>query len=238
MSSSFNQLSASFARLSSLERRFIIVVIVILFVVVNLVFVLPHFDDLAAIRNRFNRAETKLRDYHRQIAQAPVLTREIEKLGSEASSVPAEDQAVNFRSAIQHQAAESGVTIDVNNPQPERTNQFFVERAQALTTTSGEAELVDFLYSLGAGNSLIRARTLTVRPNAPRQALTANMTLVASYQKKAPTRAAAAAKPAASSAPHNAPVAKPAAPAPTSLPKPSHPAASPPATKPPPPTKK
>jgi len=236
MSNSLHQLGHSFARLSSLERRFIIGVAVILFVVVNLVFVLPHADDLAASRQRRQRAETKLRDYDRQIAQTPMLTREIEQLGSEAATVPPEDQAINFLTTIRNQAVQSGITIDVQNRQPERTNQFFVERAQQLNTHSGEEQLVDFLYSLGAGNSLIRARGLTIRTDPPRQTLIATMTLVASYQKKASTRAPAAAAPAS----HSTPVAKPANPAtaPAPAPKPGHPAVPSRTTNPATPTKK
>ena len=59
MSSNFSQLSASFARLSSLERRFIILVLVIIFIVINLLFVLPHFSDLGKIDNRFGDANDK-----------------------------------------------------------------------------------------------------------------------------------------------------------------------------------
>ena len=56
---------------------------------------------------------------------------------------------------------------------------------------------MDFLYSLGSGNSLIRVRDLALKPNAPRQALSGNVKLVASYQKNPPKKAAPAANPAA-----------------------------------------
>ena len=61
MANSFTQLGASFARLSSLERRFIIVVLVLIFIVINLIFVLPHFSDLGRIDNRFGEAKTSAR---------------------------------------------------------------------------------------------------------------------------------------------------------------------------------
>jgi len=235
MSSSFSQLSASFARLSSLERRFIIIVIVILFVVINLLFVLPHFNDLTAIRNRSSQAETKLKNFDREIAQIPFYTKEVEKLGGEAAAVPPEEQSVNFVQTIQNQVVQSGIGPPAMNRQPERTNQFFIERAYALTTQSGEAQLVDFLYNLGAGNSLIRVRTMSIRPDAPRQALNATITLIASYQKKA-------AKHVASPAPGTTPAAKPAAklaaPPATPVTKTNKPAAVPPAAKSSTPTKK
>lgn len=211
MSSSISQFSAYFARLSSLERRFIIVVIVVLFVVINLLFVLPHFNDLGKIDNRFGDARLKLDKYGKEIAQMPFYTAEIGKLGGEGADVPAEDQAVTFMQAVNNQAAQSGVAILAANRQPERTNQFFVERAQSLTTQSGEPQLVDFLYSLGSGSSLIRVRALSIRPDAPHTGLNATVILVASYQKKPPVRSAPA--PAAKPATTTTPAAKPPPPA-------------------------
>lgn len=238
MSSSFSQLSASFARLSSLERRFIILVAVILFVVVNLLFVLPHFSDLGKIKNRFGDANSRLEKYDKEIAQIPFYEKNVKELEGEGAIVPQEDQSVNFLTAINNQAAQSSVGIFANNRQPERTNQFFIERAQALTTQSGEAQLVDFLYSLGSGTSLIRVRALSIRPDAPHTGLSANITLIASYQKKAPAKTLPATKPAPAPAPAITPAARPAVPAAASMVKTNKPAAIPPASKPSTPTKK
>lgn len=213
MASSISQLSASFARLSSLERRFIILVLVIIFIVINLIFVLPHFSDLGRIDNRFGEANSKQDKFQKEISQIPFYTKEIEKLGGEASSVPPEDQSVTFLTAIQNQAAQSNVGIVANNRQPARTNQFFVELGVALTTSSAEAQLVDFLYNLGAGSSMIRARALSVRPDQPHTGLSATMTLVASFQKKPTTRTTT--PPAAKS---STPATKPPTPAPATAP--------------------
>jgi hypothetical protein len=60
-----------------------------------------------------------------------------------------------------------------------------MEQIQTLTVQSGEKPLVDFLYSLGSGESLVRVRDLSVRPDQPRQQLAASVTLIASYQKNA-----------------------------------------------------
>jgi len=208
MASSYSQLSASFARLSSLERRFIIVVLVVIFIVINLIFVLPHFSDLGKIDNRFGEANSKLDKYQKEISQASFYQTNIDKWQGEGAAVAQEDQSVSFLTAIQNQAAQSGIGIVANNRQPTRTNQFFVELGQALTTQSGEAQLVDFLYNLGSGSSMIRARALSVRPDQPRTGLSATMTLVASFQKKPTSRTAATKSPAA--APANPPVTKPA----------------------------
>ena len=184
--------TAYFARLSSLERRFIVLAIVVVFVVVNLWFVLPRFNDWSLVRNRHATALVTRAKYEKEIAQTATYTSQIGKLESEGVSVPLEDQSLNILTTINSQAVQSGVSILNNTPQPERTNQFFLERAQGLTIQSTEPQLVDFLFKLGDGNSLIRVRALSLRPDVPRQALSGNLTLIASYQKKLAARPAPA----------------------------------------------
>jgi hypothetical protein len=122
---------------------------------------------------------------------------------------------------IQTQAQQTGVGITSYGHQTTRTNQFFSEQSQTISGVSDESQLVSFLYNLGSGNSLIRVRAISVRPDQVRQRLNSNVTLVASYQKThaPPQPAASAAKvprpqpapPAAKSPP---PPAKPADPRP------------------------
>jgi Tfp pilus assembly protein PilO len=93
------------------------------------------------------------------------------------------------------QQAQSGVNITSTSKQTVRTNQFFLELAEQVSVEAGEAQLVDFLFNLGSGNSLIRVRDLALHPNPPRQALSGNVKLVASYQKNPPKKAAPATSP-------------------------------------------
>ncbi|HEX4644184.1 MAG TPA: hypothetical protein VH598_01095, partial [Verrucomicrobiae bacterium] len=88
------------------------------------------------------------------------------------------------------------------------TNDFFSEREMSITIESREKPLVNFLESLGAGNSIMRIRSLSLRPLEPaHQQLRGNVTIVASYQKKIPTRSGA---PPAKTAPATSEPAKPA----------------------------
>jgi Tfp pilus assembly protein PilO len=227
--------SASFSRLSSGERMLAIIVMIVVFAAVNYFLIFPHFGDWARITNRQNAAAQTLQKYDNMIGQMANFSNQIAKLEGENASVPAEDQAVNFLNAIQNQAAQSRVTILTSTRQPERTNQFFLERAQSVTTSSGERELVDFLYHLGSGASLIRVRALAIRPDRPdasRSALNATVTLIASFQKKPPARPAAKpATPGATPAPKSnskpatnaVPAAPPRSPAATPAPKPATP---------------
>src|SRR5262249_5402146 len=51
-----------------------------------------------------------------------------------------------------------------------------------------EKQLVDFLYRISSGDSIIRVRSMSLRPEANHYQLNASITLVASYQKKPTTR--------------------------------------------------
>jgi hypothetical protein len=201
MRESLARFSASFSRLSSAERWFIIIAIIVIFAVVNFVFIIPRFDDWSDLTNRMDKARDQRQKFEDLIAETPKLQKQITALEGENSAVPQEDQAINFLTAIQNQAAQSGVQIQVNNRSPDRTNQFFLERAQTLTTISGEAQLVDFLYNLGTGSSLIRVRALSIGRDPSQQQLKANVTLIASFQKKSPVRSKPAAPKTTSPAP-------------------------------------
>jgi Tfp pilus assembly protein PilO len=185
------RISAQFSRLSSAERWLIIFVIIAVFAVVNFWFIFPRFDDWNKLGKRMKTAQATLQTFEEAIDQNGVVRAQIAKMEGENAAVPAEDQAVNFLNAIQNQAVASRVSIVANNSQPQRTNQFFLERIQSLTTSSREEQLVDFLYNLGAGNSQIRVRALSIRPDPQRQALNTTINLLASFQKKAPAKSAA-----------------------------------------------
>ncbi len=180
----------AFNRLSSLERRFVMGVALIVFVLLNAVFVWPQFSQWNRLQFRLNKARTTLARYQEEIARMPTYQKLVRELESEGLSVPPEDQTVNLMLTVQSQAAQSGVTILANRPQPARTNEFFLEQAQSLTVTATEAPLVDFLYHLGAGTSLTRVRDLSLMRDPSGHQLRADIKLVASYQKKPPVRAA------------------------------------------------
>jgi hypothetical protein len=92
--------------------------------------------------------------------------------------------------------------VIINNSRANsRTNESFVEQTQQISVQSGEPQLVNFLYNLGNGNSMIRVKDLSLRPEANRMSLGGTITLVASYQRnlaaKPTTTAAVTTKPAA-----------------------------------------
>lgn len=166
------------------EKRVVVGVAALLFVILNLWFVIPHFSDWGVMQSRRGEAEQKLERYQNKIRQADTYARQIKTLESEGLSVPPEEQSIQFSRAIQTQQAQSGVNITATGKMTTRTNQFFLEQSQVISVQSGENQLVDFLFNLGSGNSLIRVRDLSLRPDPPRHQLSSSVKLVASFQKK------------------------------------------------------
>ncbi len=176
------------------EKRLVVGVGAVLFMVLNAWFVVPHFSDLSDARRRRVDALEKLKRWDIEIGQIPKYQAGIARFAKEGLEVPAEDQVNQFARAIQDQQVRSGVGIQSFGRTVTDTNRpFFLELSQVIRVQSGESQLVDFLYNLGSGNSLIRVRDLQLSPDVPaRQQLGGTIKLVASYQKTPPKKAAPA----------------------------------------------
>jgi hypothetical protein len=183
------------------ERRLVVLVAVVLFGVANLIFVWPYFGAWNLANLRLDKAEAKLASFQKEIAQTNTYNSRLAEFEKENPEVPLEDQALQFQRVIQTQSAQSGVNVNNFGRTATRTNDpFFLEQAQTISVATREKELVDFLYQLGAGTSLIRVRELSLRPDQQHYTLQGNITLVSSYQKKAPVKGASSAKSAATAA--------------------------------------
>jgi len=178
------------------EKRLVVGVGAVLFLVLNAWFVVPHFSDLSKARDNRAEALKKLDSWQAEIDQMTKYQAGINKFRREGLEVPPEDQQNQFARAIQNQQAQSGVGIPNFGRTTTQTNQFFLELTQLISVQSFSTNLVDFLYNLGSGNSLIRVRDLTMHPDVPRQQLSGTVKLVASYQKNPPKKTTPAASPA------------------------------------------
>ena len=204
-------MNSAFAKLNLTpqEQRLVVAIALVVFVVLNVWFVWPHFKDLKQLKRQQQNLEADLGRYKQLIEQAPAFTRELEKLRTLGVELATESQALELVKTVMSQAALSGVTI--NNYTPSRstaaqTNQFFEEQALQINVNTGEKELVDFLFGLSSGSSLIRVRSMSLQPDQPRMRLSGNITLVASYQRQTPLKPATAAAPAPAKTPGPPPV--------------------------------
>ncbi len=190
MSSAFDKLN-----LRPGERRLLVAVLVAVIVVLNIWLVIPHLlnGDLGIAQNKLAGARTTLANYEREIAKEKEYRRRLRDLEGAGSAVATAEQALQLQRSVQTQAQSSGVavlSIDSRGKSgPSKPTDFFEEQTVSVTVNTGDAELVDFLYKLGSGNSLIRVRDLTLGPDQTQIKLNGTITLTASYQKATPTRA-------------------------------------------------
>jgi len=176
-----------FAQLRPLERRLAVGVLVVLILVLNWVFIWPHFSDWSNLRHRLADAQSKLNLYQTTILQTSHYQGQVKAFETQGNFVALEDQSINFLRTIQSQAQANGVTIVNPGRSLTHTNDaFFVEQIQNITVSATDDQLVDFLYKLGSDASMIRVRDLELQLDSTRQKLNANIRLVASYQRNAP----------------------------------------------------
>ncbi len=174
------------------EKRVVVGIGALFFVVLNFLFVIPHFSDLDTENFRRQVARDKLLKYQSEIAQTNTYVRGLRQMEGESQDVAPEEQSAQFSTVVISQANQSGVHLTTSQPIKTTTNQFFLEKSETINAQATESQMVNFLYGLGAGSSQIRVRDLNLRTDQPRQQLVAMITLVASYQKKTPVKTSAA----------------------------------------------
>jgi len=177
-----------FARLNPTERRFVVGVGVVFFLVINLVWVWPHFGDWSDTKGKMTAARTRLVTFETGTNLIPDLEKKISFYQGHGQVVPEANQALQFARTVMNQTTLFGIVPQATSTRKEAgaTNSFFVEQSETMTLDTTEKQLVDFFYSLGSGsNSLIRVKSLTVMPDPSHQRLSTRVTLVASYQKSA-----------------------------------------------------
>lgn len=226
MSSYFDKLN-----LRPQERRLVVGILVVIFVVLNVLLVWPQFGAWARARADLEKAQNNLFSYNKKISQAQGTNgfeAQLKRLEgeSEGENVVADEQQIQLFRTVQTKVAANKVSVGnygqitkSNNPQA--TNEFFEEQSIKIDVNTGEKELVDFLLDIGSGGSMIRVRDMTLRPaDQNRYRLQGSITLSANYQKNPVAKPAVATKPI---------VAKPAV---TAKPATVAPATRPPATSP------
>jgi len=184
-------MNSYWSQLRPFEKRVVVGVAALFFIVMNFWFVFPHFSDWGNLQSRMATAQAKLVKYQTVIDKKDAYEKMVRTFQGAGLEVPREDQGNQFSRAVLLQAGQSGVLVPNTGKMQANTNQFFLELSQSIGVQSGESQLVDFLYRLGTNDaSQIRVRDMTLHPDPPRQQLQANVKLIASYQKAAPKAAA------------------------------------------------
>ena len=174
------------------ERRLVIGTFVLLVFVLNAWLVWPHFKDWSETNARHAAANQKLENWTAAIGKKKEFEAKVKVFESEGESVAEQEQANRFLLTVQSQASASGVQILATmRPGTSTNDPFFIEQRQTFHVQAREEQLIDFLYQLGAGDSMARARGLSFRPAGNRIQLDGTIDLVANYQRRAPAPPAA-----------------------------------------------
>ena len=136
------------------ERRLVVIVASVVFVVLNLWLVWPNFGALSKVQLQTKVARDKLKVFSDEISKKAQYEKELQALETQGLFVMTEEQSLRFQEEVRSQSVLNGVDVHSYNPssrsQTGRTNSFFEEQTLLITVNTGEKELVDFLYNLGA----------------------------------------------------------------------------------------
>lgn len=174
------------------ERRLVVIVGTVIFVLLNMWFVWPYFDDWGQTQAKIGASRATLERYQREIDQKPkyeARLRELEQTGSEMLASENDLQRV-----VLMQAAAAGVQTagsQVNRNSAGNTNQFFQEASISIPFHAGGKELVDFLVGIAAQNAMIRVRDMSVRPEQNQTRLGGTLVFVGNFQQRPATNAPA-----------------------------------------------
>jgi hypothetical protein len=177
--------------LGALERRIVVGAMLMLFIVVNGMFVWPQFKDWNKVQLEIKKARATLNDFQKEVDQLPKLQKKESDLkGEGGAQLASAEIALALMRVVEPKVRAAGVNVMSYNPGQSlntSTNSYFEEQTLRISfQNTGDAELLKFMVSLGENNSTIHIRDLTVKPDPTQMKLMGELTMVASYQKPAP----------------------------------------------------
>lgn len=175
--------------LSPQERRFVVIVGILVFILVNWWVIFPMFGDWGRFENKLDYTRKKIEEYKAEIKKRPDYEKkraELKLLGSDVSS---EDAALRLQQDVISQANLVGLGYGTITPvnrggttTSTKTN-YFDEASVNVSINTGEKELVNFLVRLADKDLLIRAKSMDIGPDLSQTRLQGNLTLVKSFQR-------------------------------------------------------
>ncbi len=172
--------------LSSVERRLVMIVLVVLMSALAWM-VWGMIPDPGATWAEIDKARGKVKGFTNEIYQAHQATNsyssEIRKLEGMGSAVVPIEQEVNMIRAIDTLMMDNGVRESSNGKMTTETKEFFLERSVPIQFSSKESDIVKILSELGNSGSVMRVSEMRLKPDKNRYKLDVSMTVTASYQK-------------------------------------------------------
>jgi Tfp pilus assembly protein PilO len=201
--------------LTAQERRIVVGIFMVVFVVLNYLFVWPSFGDWGKFNKQLETMRSQIEkdnDYIKQDYATNGWKQQVAFLSQrEGSSVMENpiDAQVQLQNTIRAQERKTGVYVESMHPGSVKSDEFFEEQSTAISLECQEPQLVGFLYHMGMDPAMIRVAVLNLKPDANRYRLKVSLTLTANYAKKqaslvsgaAPDKHASGAKTAAAPGP-------------------------------------
>ncbi len=178
--------------MSPQERKFVIVVVIIFAFVLNFLFIWPQFKQWTPVQTELEAKQKLLAEYEAKIAEMPELKKVLGNLESTNSApiLVSGDAKTHFFRTVENLARQNRFLYDsMSPPSPNlnSTNKYFQELTMRVNFSgTKESDLVNFLYKLSDGNSSIRVRDFSIKPNNPPMLLQGFITLVANYEVEKP----------------------------------------------------
>ena len=98
------------------ERRLVIGVLVVVFVVINSWVVWPHFGDLEKLKAEFAKTRVEKESYEAKISVRGEVEQRIVKLEEGGAYIPQFDRGISIQRIVDKLARESGITISQRRP--------------------------------------------------------------------------------------------------------------------------
>jgi Tfp pilus assembly protein PilO len=178
------------------EKRIIVVIAVVAFVVLDLLFVQPQFKAYGNIKRQLDLTRQAIANRSAMIEMDNNPTngykRQLEQLrkGEGNSSATNYSGEIQLQTTVHRKAVEAGVNVSQYDPVnlvhlgTNAASQFFESQSIRISVEAREENLVNFLYSVGNDPAMIRVRELDLKPVEPnRYQLKGMITLTADYKK-------------------------------------------------------
>ncbi len=181
------------------EKRLLVGIGIVLFMVLNVLFVWPKFGEFGRVRQRTEKVRQEISKFQAEIDKAPTYQRVLKEMEGQGSRIVREEQALQLLQTVQSQALATGVRINSSQETSRgfniATNAFFDEQSLVVSYDTGYRQLINFLVGLAEHESMIRVRQMDVKRSPNNQSLQGNVTLVASFQKSRASQPAATPQP-------------------------------------------
>jgi len=84
------------------ERRLVVAIGLVVFIVINFLFIWPHFGDWKKLKKQEGDLEMSVGRYQRLLDQVPALKKELAKLETQGATVATEAQASSCKKTFNH----------------------------------------------------------------------------------------------------------------------------------------